>query len=229
MKVMLLAAGFGKRMMPLTATCPKPLLTVAGKPLIEYSIDRLTDAGFNEFVINHAYLGEQIVHTLGDGSRWGASIAYSAEGEPLETAGGMTHAAGLLGQEPFAVVNGDIWCDFDFRRLVAHKLSGLVHLVLVANPEHNPEGDFDLDSNGLITNAKTKTNAESERLTYSGIAIIDPALFERFGVIDGPLGPLLRQACDAGLVTGELHAGQWQDIGTPERLEALNRAHQQGV
>ncbi|CAA0124343.1 N-acetylmuramate alpha-1-phosphate uridylyltransferase [BD1-7 clade bacterium] len=227
MKAMLLAAGFGKRMMPLTATCPKPLLTIAGKPLIEYSIDRLVEAGFNELVINHAYLGEQIVNTLGDGSRWGASIAYSAEGEPLETAGGMTHAAHLLGQAPFAVVNGDIWCDFDFRRLTAHKLSGLVHLILVANPEHNIEGDFHLDGNGHVANSKT--NIKSERLTYSGIAIIDPALFERFGVTDGPLGPLLRQACDAGLVTGELHAGQWQDIGTPERLDALNRAHQQGV
>ena len=219
MKAMILAAGFGKRMLPLTATCPKPLLRVNGKPLIEYTLERLVDAGFDHLVINHAYLGQQIVDSLGGGQRWNISISYSAEPEPLETAGGIMQALPLLGEQPFVITNGDIWCDFDYSLLNAIGLSpqdALAHLVLVDNPAHNPSGDFSLNE-GCVE------NRGDNMLTYSGIAVIHPQFFQVYDVDGGPLAPALRQAADDGRVSGTWYHGDWQDIGTPERLSALDQ------
>jgi N-acetyl-alpha-D-muramate 1-phosphate uridylyltransferase len=216
MKAMLLAAGRGERMRPLTDHRPKPLLPAGGRPLIVHHLERLCQAGFQELVINHAHLGEQIEQALGDGSRWGLSIAYSAEGQALETGGGIRRALPLLGAEPFLVINGDIWCDYDFSRLRDVTLRGLAHLVLVDNPEHHPTGDFLLED-GLVLDRQGPG-----RLTFGGIALYRPELFA--GLADGPfpLAPLLRQAMGQRLVSGEHHHGLWMDIGTPERLRQLN-------
>lgn len=222
MKAMILAAGFGKRMLPLTATTPKPLLQVGGKALIEYPINKLAVLGVNDIVINHAYLGQRIVDYLGNGEALGVQITYSAETEPLETAGGISKALPLLGSEPFILVNGDIWSDFDFNVLTTsgRKLSTacLGHLILVPNPEHNTEGDFSIDVNGrLIESDGVKS------YTYSGMAVLTAALFERYGVSSGPLAPLLRLALADGLLTAEVHTGLWFDVGTPERLASVDQ------
>lgn len=221
MKAMILAAGRGERMRPLTDVTPKPLLPVAGKPLIVWHLERLARAGFRDIVINHAHLGDQIEALLGDGAAWGARIAYSAEPQgALETAGGIANALPLLGDAPFLVVNGDIFCDWDFAR--ARSGNALAHLVLVDNPPHHPEGDFALDG------AKVSAGGTA-RLTFSGIGIYRPELFA--GIACGEpakLAPLLRDAITAGRVTGEHHRGRWEDVGTPERLAALDadvRAH----
>lgn len=218
---MILAAGRGERMRPLTDVTPKPLLPVAGKPLIVWHLERLARAGFRDIVINHAHLGDQIEALLGDGAAWGARIAYSAEPQgALETAGGIANALPLLGDAPFLVVNGDIFCDWDFAR--ARSGNALAHLVLVDNPPHHPEGDFALDG------AKVSAGGTA-RLTFSGIGIYRPELFA--GIACGEpakLAPLLRDAITAGRVTGEHHRGRWEDVGTPERLAALDadvRAH----
>ena len=218
MKAMILAAGRGERMRPLTDHTPKPLLPVAGKPLIVWHIERLARAGFRELVINHAHLGEQIEALLGSGDAWGLRIAYSPEPPgALETAGGIANALPLLGDTPFLVVNGDIYCDWDFSRaadlLTADRLA---HLVLIDNPPHHPAGDFTLD-NGTVG------RGEQNRLTFSGIGVYRPALFA--GIARGTpakLAPLLRNAIDAGKIGGERHAGRWVDVGTPERLAALD-------
>jgi MurNAc alpha-1-phosphate uridylyltransferase len=216
MKAMILAAGRGERMRPLTDDTPKPLLPVAGKPIIQWHVEALVAAGFRELVINHAWHGGQIEACLGDGGRFGVHIAYSAEGEKgLETGGGIFRALPLLAGEgvdqPFLVVNGDILTDFPFARL--HLAEGrLAHLVLVPNPPHHPQGDFYL--------AQEKVVADGEpRLTFSGIGVYHPALFA--GCEDGvfPLAPLLRRAMGAGKVSGEFYGGTWLDIGTPERLQ----------
>jgi len=215
---MILAAGRGERMRPLTDHTPKPLLMVAGKPLIVWHIERLAAAGIRRLVINHAHLGAQIEQALGDGSRWGVRIRYSAEGEgrALETGGGIFRALPLLGALPFLVVNGDIWCDADFAAL--HLADGLLaHLLLVDNPVHNPDGDFHLDAAGRI-------HATGEpRLTFSGIGIYHPALFVACEPGAFPLAPLLRQAMATGRVSGERHPGRWVDVGTPERLLTLDK------
>jgi MurNAc alpha-1-phosphate uridylyltransferase len=218
---MILAAGRGERMRPLTDVTPKPLLPVAGKPLIVWHLERLARAGFREIVINHAHLGDQIEALLGDGAAWGLRIAYSAESQgALETAGGIANALPLLADEPFLVVNGDIFCDWDFAR--ACVTDALAHLVLVDNPPHHPAGDFTLDG------AKVGAGGTAA-LTFSGIGIYRPELFA--GIARGQpakLAPLLREAMAAGRVTGEKHAGRWEDVGTPERLAALDaelRAH----
>ena len=222
MKAMILAAGRGERMRPLTDETPKPLLIAGGKPLIVWHIEALVGSGIRELVINHAHLGQRLEDVLGDGSRFGARIAWSPEGEALETAGGIANALPLLGGEPFLVVNGDIACDYDFARLpplaAALRSSGLrAHLVLVANPPHHPKGDFAL-RNGKVC-------AEGElMLTFSGIGLYDPALFA--GIARGakaPLAPLLRTAMNEGAVSGELHTGRWMDVGTPTRLAELDR------
>lgn len=215
MKAMILAAGRGDRMRPLTDTTPKPLLKVAGKPLIQYTIENLVAAGFTELVINVAYLGEQIMQTLGDGWQLGASIFYSQEGaEGLETAGGIIHALPLLGTEPFLVVNSDVACDFPLAQL-RKPLPGLAHLVLIPNPEHHPEGDFSLGADG-------KLSVEGDnKCTFSGIGVYHPQLFA--GIAPGKLKlrPVLEQAMADGLVSGEKFSGFWMDIGTQERLQAL--------
>ncbi|GLZ84919.1 mannose-1-phosphate guanylyltransferase [Metapseudomonas resinovorans] len=212
MKAMILAAGKGERMRPLTLHTPKPLVRAAGTPLIEFHLQALAKAGFNELVINHAWLGQQIEDHLGDGARFGLSIRYSAEGEPLETGGGIFQALPLLGDEPFLIVNGDVWTDFEFSHL-RRSLDGLAHLVLVDNPAHHPHGDFVLED-GLVRDAV----AGEPSLTYSGIAVLHPRLFEGCQAGAFKLAPLLRQAMAAGQVTGERFAGRWVDVGTHERL-----------
>lgn len=216
MKAMLLAAGRGERMRPLTNLVPKPLLKVGGKALIEYHIEALANAGVNELIINCAWLGEQIVNKIGDGSRYGVVITYSDEGEEaLETAGGIINALELLGSEPFIVINGDIWCNYDFAKL-PEQIDGLAHLVMVDNPEHNSEGDFMLQEDGYLT------ADGNNKFTFSGIGVYKPELFAGLSKGKQPLAPLLRQAMNKRLVTGEKHMGQWLDIGTPERLDELN-------
>ncbi|UQI30672.1 nucleotidyltransferase family protein [Pseudomonas bijieensis] len=212
MKAMILAAGKGERMRPLTLTTPKPLIRVGGIPLIEYHLRALARAGFTEIVINHAWLGQQIEDHLGDGSRFGVSIRFSPEGEPLETGGGIFRALPLLGDEAFVVVNGDIWTDYDFSAL-RRPLKGLAHLVLVDNPEHHPDGDFIL-ADGKVHDGQTP----ADNLTYSGIAVLHPRLFD--GCTGGAfkLAPLLRAAMAEGRVSGEHLKGHWVDVGTHERL-----------
>ncbi|AKA22105.1 N-acetylmuramate alpha-1-phosphate uridylyltransferase MurU [Pseudomonas chlororaphis] len=213
MKAMILAAGKGERMRPLTLTTPKPLIRAAGVPLIEYHLRALARAGFTEIVINHAWLGQQIEDHLGDGSRFGLSIRYSPESEPLETGGGIFRALPLLGEEPFLVVNGDIWTDYDFATL-RRPLAGLAHLVMVDNPAHHPTGgDFCLD-NGLLHDGEPGALT----LTYSGISVLHPRLFEHCRAGAFKLAPLLREAMAKGLVSGEHMHGQWIDVGTIERL-----------
>lgn len=216
MKAMILAAGRGERLRPLTDATPKPLIQAGPKRLIEYLIEALVRAGISELVINHAHLGAQFPSTLGNGSRYGAKISYSAEGKGLETAGGIINALPLLGNEPFLVVNGDIWTDFPFASLVERGLQDKerCHLVLVDNPEHNPQGDFGLSAGQVVANKETK-------YTFSGIALYDPALFHGLTVEKRPLKPLLLQEIDHQRASGELYLGQWSDIGTVERLNAL--------
>lgn len=215
MKAMILAAGRGERMRPLTDHTPKPLLRVAGRTLIEYHMAALAAAGFDEIVINHAHLGTQIERALGDGSRYGVRISYSAEGEALETGGGILRALPLLGPSPFLVVNGDVWTDFPYERL-RREPAGLAHLVLVDNPPHHPQGDFAL-VDGLV-------QPQGERLlTFSGLGIYRPQLFAGCEPGRFPLAPLLRRAMAGGEVSGEYYKGRWLDVGTPQRLAELEQ------
>jgi MurNAc alpha-1-phosphate uridylyltransferase len=217
MKAMILAAGKGERMRPLTLHTPKPLVRANGVPLIEYHLRALHAAGFRDVVINHAWLGQQIEDYLGDGQRLGLHITYSPEGEPLETGGGIFRALPLLGDEPFVVVNGDIWTDYNFKALHV-PLAGLAHLVLISNPAHHPTGDF-----SLIDGQVRDTHDALSRLTYSGMAILHPKLFD--GCSDGAfkLAPLLRAAMDQGQVSGEHFTGRWVDVGTHERLAEVEQ------
>ena len=217
MKAMILAAGKGERLRPLTLHTPKPLVRAAGVPLIEYHLRALAAAGFTEVVINHAWLGQQIEDYLGDGSRFGVSIAYSAEAEPLETGGGIFKALPLLGDQPFALINGDIFTDYPFAEL-RRPLAGLAHLVLVANPGHHAGGDFCLRA-GQVSDVQVA----QESLTYSGMAILSPALFARCQPGAFKLAPLLRAEMAAGQVSGEQFAGCWVDVGTHERLAEVER------
>ncbi|HEX9571700.1 MAG TPA: nucleotidyltransferase family protein [Burkholderiales bacterium] len=217
MKAMILAAGRGARMKPLTDAMPKPLIEVRGKTLIARLIEALARAGIREIVVNHAHLGHLIEAALGDGRSLGVAIGYSREAEALETAGGIATALPLLGAEPFIAVNGDIFCDFDFSALVGRALGrDLAHLVLVANPPHHPQGDFSLRGTEVDANGEPK-------LTFSGIGLYRPELFKsiRSGS-KGQLAPLLREAMARKRVSGEVHRGVWHDVGTPERLSALN-------
>lgn len=218
MKAMILAAGFGKRMLHLTAKTPKPLLKVAGKSLIEYHIESLSAIGITEIVINHAYLGTQIEAFLGTGEKYGVSIQYSAEDSPLETAGGIVKALPLLGDESFLLVNGDIWTNYIFSSLLTLPMSSLAHLVLVTNPLHHPQGDFCLLENALLKPVDLNNTKLSQGFTYSGIALISPELFKHYDVSTGPLAPLLRLAMDNSQISGEFFDGEWFDVGTPERL-----------
>lgn len=214
MKAMILAAGRGERMRPLTDSHPKPLLTVGGKSLIERLIQALVQAGMGDIVINHAHLGHQIVETLGDGGRYGASITYSHESAGgLETGGGIFQAMHLL-DDPFVVVNGDILTDFPFLRL-PRSLQGLAHLVMVNNPAHHPQGDFSLADGRLQAEGPVP-------LTFSGIGVYSKALFTQCVAGKFPLAPLLRTAMARDAVTGEHYTGDWWDIGTPERLRRLD-------
>ncbi|MEQ1739206.1 MAG: N-acetylmuramate alpha-1-phosphate uridylyltransferase MurU [Methyloglobulus sp.] len=216
MKAMILAAGRGERMRPLTDHTPKPLLPVAGKPLIEHTINQLVSAGFTDIVINHAHLGQQIEDKLSNGRHLGANISYSPEGEQaLETAGGIINALPLLGKDVFLVVNGDIATDFPFAEL--KKISvDLAHIVLIDNPPHHTKGDFALDNAGNVT------ENENHRYTFSGIGLYHPDLFSKTPPGKSKLAPLLREAIAAKKATGQHYSGFWMDIGTPERLQELD-------
>jgi N-acetyl-alpha-D-muramate 1-phosphate uridylyltransferase len=231
MKTMILAAGRGERMRPLTDFTPKPLLKVGGKPLIVWHLERLAQAGFKDIVINHAHLGEQIEQALGNGAQWGLSIEYSPEKVALETAGGIANALHLLGSEPFLVINGDTFTEIDFKDAEKnfkstalqpniHAGAGLAlklaHLVLVDNPPQHPNGDFAIE-NGMLE------NIGAQMLTFSGVGVYHPSLFA--DIVKGQpakLAPLLRKAIDHNAATAQYYQGIWHDIGTPERLRNLD-------
>ena len=229
MKALIFAAGKGERMRPLTHHTPKPLLAVGGKRLIEWHIEKLAACGVRDIVINTSWLAECFEPALGDGSRWNLSLHYSYEGtEPLDTGGGMLQALKIIGDETFIAVNGDIWSDADYS-LLPKQIAGCAHLILVDNPAHNTKGDFMLDKSGCM-----HSDGES-KLTFSGIGIYQPKLLTNWrdviGEVNGAaetpprfkLAPLLRHAMYAGQISGEHHIGRWTDVGTPERLDELNR------
>jgi N-acetyl-alpha-D-muramate 1-phosphate uridylyltransferase len=213
-RAMILAAGRGERMRPLTLETPKPLLEIRGRPLIEYHLQALRAAGVRDIVVNLSWLGERIRSTLGDGARWGVSIQYTEEGpEPLETGGGIFNALSLLGPAPFIVVNGDVWTDFPFSGLSLAE-EAAAHLVLVPNPAHHAQGDFSLENRRVM-------HAQGKTYTFSGIALYRPEFFAGCTAGRFPLLPLLRRAIDGGALGGELYDGIWSDVGTPERLAQL--------
>jgi MurNAc alpha-1-phosphate uridylyltransferase len=218
MKTMILAAGLGTRMRPLTDHCPKPLLDVAGKPLIVRHIERLAAAGFRDIVINTAHLGHMIEEALGDGEQWAVNIRYSREQQPLETAGGIVNALPLLGEEAFLLVNGDIWCDYPIEELQSRPFVTQAHLVLVDNPEHHPSGDF------LLQDGKVFPRTDQAGLTFSGLSVMHPKLFADWRHRAGeafPLREVLLPAMVLGAVSGEHYRGYWLDVGTPLRLRQL--------
>ena len=215
MRAMILAAGRGERMRPLTDRLPKPLLEAGGFRLIEYHLASVLKQGITEVVINLSWLGDKIREAIGDGRRHGLSIQYSEEGpEPLGTGGGIFAALPMLGAEPFLVVNGDVWCDLAFDAL-SRPAGSLAHLVMVENPAHHPEGDYGLDAAGHVLPLRS-------RLTYAGISVLDPRLSAGSSAGIFPLKPLLDSAMQAGRLTGQRHQGSWTDVGTPARLAALD-------
>ena len=227
MKALILAAGLGERMRPLTDTPPKPLLRVGGKPLVEWHLEKLAALGIRDVVINTSWLAQQFPAALGDGARWHLRIQYALEGDtPLETGGGMWNALPLLGEAPFLLVNGDVWTDYDFARL-PQEPQGLAHLVLVDRPAQASHGDFALDADGCV-------RADGEhKLTYAGIGVYRPQLLEGWqaeipapamanGKPKFPLAPVLRAHMASGAITGEHHRGRWTDVGTPQRLAQLD-------
>ncbi|WP_323889617.1 N-acetylmuramate alpha-1-phosphate uridylyltransferase MurU [Aeromonas veronii] len=214
MKAMILAAGRGERMRPLTDLLPKPLLAVGGKPLIVHHIEKLNAAGVTELVINHAWLGHKLVESLGDGSALGVTIHWSAEESALETAGGIVQALPLLGADPFLVINGDTWLDVDYHTLVSQPLGDdLAHLWLVPNPPQHPSGDFALQEGRVV---------DTPAFTFSGVGLYDPAAFAGLAGGARKLAPLLRDWMAQGRVGGSLLAGEWRDIGTVDRLRELD-------
>jgi len=219
--VVILSAGHGTRMMPLTKNTPKPLLKVGQYSLIEHHLLRLNRLGFQQIVINIAYLGEQIRNTLGDGSQYGLSIEYSDEAETgaLETAGGLKAALPLIQSDPFLVINADIWTDYDFSQLL-NPLEKQVRLVMVENPPHNPEGDFSISGDALLS------NNNKDKLTFSGIGLYQKSVFNELKDGKQALAPVFRSLIEQGEIEGVTIDSQWQDIGTPERLEAINRAYE---
>lgn len=227
MKAMILAAGMGNRMRPLTLHTPKPLLEVGGKPLIVWHIEKLQKIGVQEIVINTAWLGEKLTDALGDGSQFGVKILWSHEGEGLETAGGIINALPLLGNAPFILVNGDVWTTMDFAPLLNVQLQdALAHLVLVENPVQHPQGDFTLSENKAYTFEQAQSG---ENLTYSGVAVMHPQMFVGLESGKRPLAPLLKQAMQQEKISAQKLQGVWVDVGTPERLNALDQQIQQGV
>lgn len=214
MKAMILAAGRGTRMAPLTDHCPKPLIPLCGKPLIVYHLEKLAAAGFHDVVINHAWLGEQLEQALGDGRHWGLNIRYSAETEALETGGGVYQALPLLGPAPFLLINGDVWTDWDYAEAAATELQTgvLGHLWLTRNPAHNPVGDFSLVGERV---------EDRPGLTFSGISLLSPQLWRDKQAGAYPLAPMLRAAMSEKQITGQPLDGHWIDVGTPERLYDL--------
>ncbi|ASP46546.1 N-acetylmuramate alpha-1-phosphate uridylyltransferase MurU [Cognaticolwellia beringensis] len=231
MKAMILAAGRGERMRPLTDSCPKPLLKVRGLALIEYHIKNLVAAGINDIVINHAWLGQQIVDYLGDGERFSANISYSEEASALETAGGIMKALPMLVEhedDVFVVINGDIYCDYNLKNLPQLSAEFNAHLLLVENPEHNPKGDFQL-AKGMLVNPKSN---QQETYTFSGIALYRKSFFKQYTATEHdalmqltkiqPLAPMLRAGAEQNKVSASVITSAWTDVGTPERLAKLN-------
>lgn len=216
MKAMILAAGRGERMRPLTDRTPKSMILAAGKPLIQYHVENLVAAGIDQLVINHAHLGGQIEDFLEDGSRFGARIRYSAETEALETGGGIFNALPLLGSNPFVVINADVWSDFPLKSLKQSKCQS-AHLILVDNPGHNEQGDFNLLQGSICS----EPQSGSQRLTFSGVSVLSPELFNDCKPGFFALLPVLQRAIEQDQVTGEYYRGPWFDIGTPQRLALL--------
>lgn len=214
---MILAAGRGQRMSPLTDNIPKPLINVMGKPLIAYHLDRLYCAGVRNVVINHAWLGQQICDYVGNGSDFGLNVTYSAELPALETAGGIAKALPMLGEQPFIVINADIWTDFELSQLLPLNTDDLAHLVMVSNPEHNNKGDFNLQ-HGRVTN-----QAPDQKLTFCGISVYRPSFFANVPIKPEPLAPWLRYWIEQGKISGQHYQGRWCDVGTPQRLESLEQ------
>lgn len=226
MKAMILAAGLGNRMRPLTLYKPKPLLEVGGKALIVWHIEKLKKIGVTEIVINSAWLADILIGTLGDGSQFGVTIRWTREDEGLETAGGIINALALLGDQPFILVNGDVWTTFDFASLLDVNLANdLAHLVFVNNPEQHPQGDFTLANGRAYT---FDQNQQGENLTYSGVAVINPKMFDGLEQGKRPLAPLLKQGMLDGKISAEKMQAAWVDVGTPERLTALDLQIRQG-
>lgn len=226
MKAMILAAGLGNRMRPLTLHTPKPLLEVGGKPLIVWHIEKLAAIGVSEIVINTAWLGEKLAQALGDGSQFGIKILWSHEGEGLETAGGIINALPLLGDEPFILVNGDVWTTMDFAPLLNVELGeNLAHLVLVQNPEQHPNGDFTLADGKAYT---FDQQISGENLTFSGVSVIHPKMFAGLEAGKRPLAPLLKAAMLENKIAASKLTGIWVDVGTPERLNALDLMIREG-
>ncbi len=227
MKAMILAAGLGNRMRPLTLYKPKPLLEVGGKPLIVWHIEKLKKIGVTEIVINSAWLADILIGTLGDGSQFGVDIRWTREEEGLETAGGIINALPLLGDAPFILVNGDVWTTFDFASLLDVQLGDdLAHLVFVSNPEQHPEGDFTLANGRAYT---FDQNVSGENLTYSGIAVYSPKMFKGLENGKRPMLPLFKQGMLEEKISAEKMQAAWVDVGTPERLMALDLQIRQGV
>lgn len=223
MKAMILAAGLGNRMRPLTDHTPKPLLCAGGKPLIEYHLENVRRAGIREVIINLAYLGEKIRAYLGDGQQFGVNITYSTEPEPLETGGAILHALDLLGTDPFLLINGDVWCDLDLAPFSQHSFTEtqLGHLLLVPNPDFHPRGDFALSSTGLLHDDPEKSHPQ--RFTFGGISLLKPELIAQYPDKRQkfPLAEILRRAINNAQLTGQIHQGYWSDVGTPARLQTL--------
>lgn len=227
MKAMILAAGLGNRMRPLTLYKPKPLLEVGGKPLIVWHIEKLKKIGVTEIIINSAWLADVLIGALGDGSQFGVTIRWTREAEGLETAGGIINALPLLGTEPFILVNGDVWTTFDFSSLLNVNLGAdLAHLVYVTNPAQHPKGDF------ILANGRSYTfeqGQQGEALTYSGVAVINPKMFDGLDAGKRPLAPLLKNAMLDGKISAEKMQAAWVDVGTPERLSDLDLQIRQGM
>ena len=227
MKAMILAAGLGNRMRPLTLYKPKPLLEVGGKPLIVWHIKKLKEIGVTEIVINSAWLADVLIGALGDGSQFGVQIRWTREDEGLETAGGIINALPLLGTEPFILVNGDVWTTFDFSSLLDVNLENdLAHLVFVNNPEQHPNGDFTLAEGRAYT---FDQNQQGENLTFSGVSVIHPKMFDGLESGKRPLAPLLKKAMLDGKISAEKMQAAWVDVGTPERLSDLDLQIRQGM
>ncbi len=223
---MLLAAGMGKRMRPLTDQCPKPLLKVNGKPLIVYHLERIRELGITDVVINVSYLADQIQDTLGSGERFDLNITYSYEAEPLETAGGIVKALPFLGHQRFLLINADVWINFNFSDWISNTepADRPVSLVMVDNPSFHPTGDFNLLPNGLLTSGEAEPGTRVKRLTYAGVGIYTTSLFQPISTGYAKLAPYLIEWMKKGLVAGVYHDGAWSDVGTPERLALLQRA-----
>ena len=220
-KAMILAAGLGQRMRPLTDNLPKPMLSAGGKPLLQYHLEALALVGVREVIINLAYLGEKIRTFVGTGERFGLDVHYSEEPEPLETAGALLNALQLLGDEPFLLINGDVWTDYPLTRLFNYSLpeSSDAHLVLVPNPEFHPHGDFSTNNAGLIDN-----NPQGEKSTFAGISLVNPRLIKFYPNrrVKFPLGEVLKYGIQQKRITAEVYSGRWSDVGTPERLALLD-------